>query len=118
MNLYLSKFDSARSEVEVMCPACGTRDLVPMDGPLSFSTFWEVKCQCGATFGIVTEGMFRRLVDPTISQKRNPKTVFIDVTVKTRISATPMLTFGLGGVSLFRWRGWVDAETRQVVREA
>jgi hypothetical protein len=52
--------------------------------------------------------MFRTLVSPVWNTKKSPTPVYVDLVRVTRTD---------NGVLLYRWHGWVDNDSRQIVQE-
>jgi predicted Zn finger-like uncharacterized protein len=111
---YLNEVRPADAHVEVVCPACGERQLVFRS---DFEAMrWRVRCaRCGATYGAVSQAIFRELVHAEwTDQKKGADIDYVDVF----IVRSGYLTQGRGSeIAIQRWHGWVDRESRKIVQE-
>jgi hypothetical protein len=107
--IYIAALDDKKRDAVVKCPACSSEGMIGADEVRS--TNWVACCgRCGAMFGVIPPERFETYVlKSTWFKGSSEKVTYCDFLV---VKVTPT-----GSGTHFRWHGWVDADTRQIVQE-
>lgn len=106
---YVVAYDIRQPDAIVKCPACQKEMTIDRES-IDKNDYAHVCPACGAVFGVVSNDRFRRYVaGKWHAGKLSGPAAYCDFIVRQPDPAT-------GTIRIYRWHGWVDPDSREVVQ--